>query len=566
MAVATGEDRGGDTMMESRLHAQLGALERKLRQAQLSRQLMFCWIATAIGELLLLATSALTGWNVTVARWLVLICGLSAAWWIRKRLSRPPRSGDLVIADRFDKVVNSLNREHPEIRHLLSAAAEQEPNPETGEFGFLQLRVIDEAVNHPATRQWRDTLARKASAAKNTQLLALLALLAVFYFGHSYDRPRGRSASVIPFFGKEIVVTPGDTQLERGSGLVISARFGHPPPEASLVLISDSGKTQRLPMARTLSDPVFGATLMEVAESATYRVEYSGRKTRDFKIRVFEFPALTRADADLVFPSYTGLTNRTIRDTLRVSAVEGSRLTYTLQLNKPVAQARMVGKERSLPLIVDTNAVAALGPVVLTNSARYSLQLIDAEGRTNKAPTEFVIQVLSNLPPELKITFPNGDPRVSRLEELQLQAEARDDFGMLKYGIGFGVTGQNPQFVELGQGAAANEKRQFNTQIALEKLGVEEDQLVSYFAWAEDYGPDGLPRRTFSDIFFAEVRPFDEIFRQDQSGASESQNQGQNGGQNGNQNPRLAELQKQIVIATWKLQQAKPVASRGSNQ
>ncbi len=139
---------------------------------------------------------------------------------------------------------------------------------------------------------------------------------------------------------------------------------------------------------------------------------------------------------------------------------------------------------------------------------------------------------------------------------------------MLKYGIGYGVAGQPPQFVELGQSAPANVQRQFTNQIALEKLGVDVDQLVTYFAWAEDYGPDGKVRRTFSDIFFAEVRPFEEVFRADQSGASESQqrnqNQNQNGGQGGNQSPRLAELQKQIVIATWKLQQTGAVATKES--
>jgi hypothetical protein len=141
------------------------------------------------------------------------------------------------------------------------------------------------------------------------------------------------------------------------------------------------------------------------------------------------------------------------------------------------------------------------------------------------------------------------------LEELQLEGEAKGDFGLLKYGVGFSVAGQEPQFIELGQTAAANEKRQFTNQIAMEKLGVSVDQVVSYFTWADDYGPDGQVRRTFSDMFFAEVRPFEEIFREDQSGGSENQSQG--GNQGGNQNTKLAELQKQIVIATWKLQQEK---------
>ena len=153
----------------------------------------------------------------------------------------------------------------------------------------------------------------------------------------------------------------------------------------------------------------------------------------------------------------------------------------------------------------------------------------------------------------MKLVFPRGDPRVSRLQELQLEAEASDDFGLLKYGVGFGVAGQEPQFIELGQSAPARAKRQFDYLIPLEKLGVAANQAVTYFAWADDYGPDAQARRTFSDIFFAEVRPFEEVFRPDQSGSAESGNQnGSQGG--GDERVRLAELQKQIVIATWNLQ------------
>jgi hypothetical protein len=389
-------------------------------------------------------------------------------------------------------------------------------------------------------------------------------MLVVLSLGSSFRLSQRRINGSL--FKEEIAVTPGDTQIERGSGLVISARFGgQPPAEASLVLVSASGKIERLPLARNLADPVFGVSLLEVTEDGLYRIEYGGKQTRDYKIGVFDFPALTRADAELRFPDYTALTNKTIRDTRRVSAVEGTRLTYTLQLNKPVLRARLIGKEQSLSLTLRTNATATLESFTLTNSGRYALELVDADGRTNKAPAEFVIQVLPNRPPEIKIAFPRGDQRVSSLEEMQLQGEASDDFGLLKYGIGFGIAGAEPQFVELGQAAPANEKRQFTNQIALEKLGVTIDQLVSYFAWAEDYGPDGRVRRTFSDIFFAEVRPYDEIFRADQSGAADNQNQGNpGGGQGGNQSPKLAELQKQIVIATWKLRRDKGAAPKES--
>jgi hypothetical protein len=323
-----------------------------------------------------------------------------------------------------------------------------------------------------------------------------------------------------------------------------------------LVLVSSSGETKQIPLARRLADPVFGASIAEVKEDGRYHIEYGSKKTRDYRITVFDYPALLRADAELRYPDYTGLTNQTIRDTLRVSAVEGTRLTYWLQLNKTVAQARLAGKEETLTLSLQSNAVAVLPDFILAHNGRYALELTDAGGRKNKFPPEFTFRALTNRQPELKLVAPRGDQRVSPIEELQLQAEALDDFGLVNYGIGFGVGGQAPKEVELGQSAGPNEKRKFSYLISLENLSVAPDQLISYFVWADDRGPDGRIRRTYSDMFFAEVRPFEEIFRPDQSG--EAQNGNQNGNQGrGNQTVRLAEMQKQIVIATWKLQREK---------
>ena len=157
----------------------------------------------------------------------------------------------------------------------------------------------------------------------------------------------------------------------------------------------------------------------------------------------------------------------------------------------------------------------------------------------------------------IRRTWLETDQRVSRLEELQLRAEATDDFGLVKYGIGFGPAGQEPKMLDLGQAAPANEKQQFGHMILLEEMGAQIDDLVSYFAWADDYGPGGEVRRTYGDMFFAEVRPFEEIFRRDQSGGG---GEGGEPGQQGDETTRLAELQKQIVIATWKLQREKSAA------
>jgi hypothetical protein len=526
-------------MMEPRLSNELAAAEQTLRRARFWRELTFCWLGDGAAGILFLLVQGFSRWTSPVLWIVLLLAGIistGVVW--RRHLEREADVAALVAA---------IEREYPELRHLLSAAAEQEPD--AGGFRFLQLRVVDEVLAHPQRESWKRGLEQKLAAAKTGGLAALAAALAAL-FVLAYGSSRAR-----PVFGSwlaiGVTVTPGDTQVERGSSLVISARFGgEPPAEATLVLVSASGKTQRLALERHLADPVFGASLSEVAEDARYHVEYAGGNTPDYKITVFDYPSLLRADALLAFPAYTGLTNKTIPDTRRISAVEGTRLTYTLQLNKPVKRARFVSSETSLDLALQSNAVAVLANYPLTNSARFTLALEDAEGRASKFPADFVLQVLPNRRPELKLVFPRGDQRVSRLEEMQLRAEASGDFGLLKYGVGYGIAGQDPRYIELGGQAPGKEKRSFEYLIPLENLGLEEDQVIGYFVWADDHGPDGQPRRTFSDIFFAEVRPFEEIFRPEQSGMSDNDSQGQE-----NKSVKLAELQKEIVVATWKLQQ-----------
>jgi hypothetical protein len=536
--------------MEPRLKYLLGELASLQRRSRLRSRLAECWWGYSFAILVLCLIHWATNWDARLPGSLVLVSALVTAvliWW---REGRRPVDLHAVAA--------AIEREHPEVRHLLTTATEQTPDAATGEFGFLQLRVIEQVLRHPGREAWEAGFQRIRRRAGFAHALALVTLLVILVFeGNLTDVP-GRSGTA--WLANEITVTPGDTQVERGTGLVVTARFGATPPaDATLVVISVSGKIERLPMARQLADPVFGASLPEIAEAGLYRIEYGAHRTRDYTIGVYDYPALARADASLAYPAYTGLTNQTIRDTLRVSAIEGTRLTYTLQLNKAVVSARLIGKTDTLALEVQTNPVARLDQFPLTRSARYSLELVDADGRTNKFPAEFSLVALPDRPPEVKVVFPRGDQRVSSLEELEIEGNAKGEFGLLNYGIGFSVGGQDPQFVTLGQTVPAQVQCQFTNQLALESLGVTVDQLVSYFAWADDHGPDGRVRRTFSDVFFAEVRPFDEIFRPDQSGESENENQ--RGHQAGSQNTRLAELQKQIVIATWKLQQEREGAT-----
>ena len=193
--------------------------------------------------------------------------------------------------------------------------------------------------------------------------------------------------------------------------------------------------------------------------------------------------------------------------------------------------------------------------VTLTESTRQKLVLVDEQGRNNKYPPELIARVIPNRPPSLKLTQ-GGDLTVSPLEEVELGAEIRDDFGIDRAGLSYTFDRQPAQEIVLAEEMERGEKRVISQLLAFEELQAEPDQLLSYYFWAEDTGPDGQPRRTESDMFFAEVRPFDEIFRageQPPGGQQQQQQQQQQQSQNGQQAEELAELQKQIISSTWRV-------------
>lgn len=561
-------------MIDRLLQIHLEPIARDERRVRLLRTLALGWLAAAGVALLFILIHRSTGW---VSAWVFLLLMAATLSWpliAWRRSKRTPLD--------FQGIARNIEAENPKLHALLLTAVEQQPDAATHELNYLQDRVIREALAEDRRSLWRQRAARQLQIAQLGSLgaLALFAMVSLALYQAAPPR-----VALLKLTGRAVSVTPGDASIEKGSSLVVLAKFeGDVPAEASLVVRPANEPERRIPLTKNLDDPVFGTSLPDVQAELTYRVEYDGEQTREFRVTTFEFPRLERADAKVTYPAYTRLPEKTIEDTRRISAIEGSTLEYTFHLNKPVQSATLTpvgggdapspnvaatppsqragtpesrtATRASLPLLADTNRPNVyVSNFKLEQSGRYELVLVDAAGRTNKVPPLFVLEALTNRVPELKFAFPKGDQRVSALEEIAFQGEAVDDFGLTRYGLAYNLAGQDTKFVELGAAAKPHEKRTFDQLLPLESLGAQPDQLLSYYLWAEDIGPDGQPRRTTSDMFFAEIRPFEEIFREGQAQDPNQRQQQQQQGQPGqNQAERLAELQKQIITATWNIQ------------
>ena len=188
---------------------------------------------------------------------------------------------------------------------------------------------------------------------------ALVAFVVVLVSSSPFARSDvGGSRSLKSTSGKSgVEVEPGNTELERGTSLLVVAKFhGAVPAEASLAVESNGAASLRRAMVRSLEDPTFAVRVESVESDLAYRVEFGGRSTETFRVKVFEYPELIRADAKLVFPKYTLLEPRTVEDIRHVTAVEGTELTLLCRLNKEVATADLVDSQEKAIRLTPTQS------------------------------------------------------------------------------------------------------------------------------------------------------------------------------------------------------------------
>jgi len=536
-------------MLEQRLNRRLKAAERRLRWLRLLKTLSLLWLLAAALGLGLLVVAA---W--APPRWLAIA-------WVGASLVAAVALGWGTLRRRFDprQTARRIEACYPELDSRLLAAVEQRGEGAGARLGYLQSLVVDQALEHARRDNWRNATPASRSlglSAMHAAALALFfaALVAVFHRPGFLTRGNPMSSVGGGAVEYDAVIEPGDVELERGASLVALARFAGSRLPAEVTLVyrpvdrSAQPGEQRLAMSKSLDDPLFAGRVADAQRDFEYYVAYGAQRSPSYRVTVFDYPELERADMKLAFPGYTGQPEAVVEDTRQITAVEGTRVTVIARLNKPVVDCRLVSDDRPPIEFVrepDSGRVR-VATFTLEKTSRYRLKLRDEAERENRQPPEFVFTATVNRRPEIKLTFPGRDAHVSPLEEIELQASVWDDFGLASYGLAYSLDGQPASEIELGSAAPARQRREARRLVSFEALAAQPDQLLSYYFYADDVGPDGQRRRTSSDMFFCEVRPFEEIFREAEpppGGAS---------GQQENETEKLAELQKQVINATWK--------------
>ena len=241
-----------------------------------------------------------------------------------------------------------------------------------------------------------------------------------------------------------------------------------------------------------------------------------------------------------------------------VWAPEGTTVKIYAVADKSLYKAEIIlgEDEEKLETSISADSVVTASFKV-TSDSFYKIRITDIDGLTNDPPPEYYIHALPNRPPVLTIERPGHDIKASMLEEVQVKIEVRDDYGLPLVKLLYTVNGSDSKELTLRTRKTSRENssgyfepaQEFTAEhlFYLEDLNVQPGDFLTYHVQADDSRDSQNPESVTSEIFFITVRSFDKEFYR-------SMSQGGQGGSS-EMGGRLSETQKEIIVATWKLQQ-----------
>ncbi|MFC1544521.1 DUF4175 family protein, partial [Gemmatimonadota bacterium] len=334
----------------------------------------------------------------------------------------------------------------------------------------------------------RRALNRAAGAFAITAAAAAVALLLSPPFLRQGARamvPWNDAAASNPY---SIAVAPGDTTLAKGADQRVEATLNGFDAERVEIAVKEADEEDwiRWPM---IVDAVAGSYLymfVDLEGDLDYQVFSSGVASDVYSITVKELPFVESMELVYHFPAYTGLSPQTVEDGGDIAAVRGTEVRFTVAPTLPVAGGRFqMDTGTQIPLSMNEDGTLS-GALTVTENASYRVELDDVEeGNSYIASPEYLIDVLTDQPPVVRVSEPGRDTQVTSIEEVFTELEAEDDYGIADMELVFSVNGEEEQSISLLQGGARQEVSAGHT-FFLEEYGLEPGDIISYYGRVRD--------------------------------------------------------------------------------
>ena len=492
-----------------------------------------------------------TSVSIIAARGVLALTVVLAAWVF---LVRPLRRQ---VTD--EQVALYLEEHDPSLQAMVVSAVEASRSANNNDrSAALVQKLVEQAIERcmaadSAKRVEQLPLRRWAAALGAVAAIALLAVMVgPAFLRNAVSALLLVSRDVEAAAPYKIDVKPGNTSVPKGADETVTAKLlGFTADEASVMARrSPTEKFEAVPLAKNDAG-LYEGILFDVKAPLEYYVEAAGVKSPVYSLKVVDLPYVQRMDLEYHFPAYTGLDPQKVEDGGDIAVLRGTEVQVRIIPTMKTTGGRIALNEK------DSIALAPQADGSLTASFKadkdgfYHVELNAPTGEKVTASPKYTIDVLADQAPTVTFHKPGRDTSASPVEEVFVEANADDDYGVKDLELVYSVNGGAEKTVKLFDGSKRLSEVTAGHTFYLEEMGVQAGDSVSYYARAADNDAVGGAKKTSSDLYFIRVRPFNKNFRQAQSAAGGG---GGGGGGGGAQVEALSEQQRQIIAATFNIQ------------
>ena len=390
-----------------------------------------------------------------------------------------------------------------------------------------------------------------------------------------------------PILTTKLAIEPGNARILRGKSLPIHVTVTGKSADKVVLTYENTHQQdtstsevetteQQINMLQNPNDKRgFAYEIFNIDADMEYYVVANEIISERYTVEVFDMPRVTEISVAYTYPDYTGLKPVVQTGTGDIQAVIGTQAELKLVTNKAIQTAtfflrdnegRLYFTEASTetqepgatPMTISDGNTLTTAIDVIENG-RYTIELLCIDGFNNEIPIEYTVRAVPDAVPEVVIKEPGRDIKTTKLGEVEIVAEATDDYGIaelkLRYRVGadelkeFTLSSSVPpsSTIEEGTIGSSSVRRVVDGRYTfyIEEFDVEPGDVISYYAHAMDNNTRTGPGEASSDIYFIEIRPFNEDFHEGEAQQAQAQAE---------PNPltEITASQKQIIRDTWK--------------
>ncbi len=511
-------------LLQTELTDRLSGLERRVRWIAVIRGIGVLAVAVAATIATGLVVDLLWDLPVTVRTGLLAAVGLVALFTAWRMLLRPVlRHAD---TSEFAALVESA---HPELQERLSSTVElSNPFVPEREKGSALMRELLMQQTRQAVSRVDVGDAAKADGAGRwgvAGLFAVAALLVPFLFFEGYGLLLTRffapwqnldRASNLYF-----EVEQGDRTVARGSDVELAAvprwRFKQEdrPLDVWLEWRTAVDESDRRRMTWDEQRGSYIAVMPHVFQPFDFHVAAENARSRTYHVNVVEAPALAALAVTVEPPAYTGHPVQRIDGAVgEIVALAGSRLTFDMQFNKPVAAAEFLwtpeagdadAKEAPAtvqhPVELAGDRAGARYMLTAVEGGRFSFRLTDEHSLHNANEPFRRLRVTADAAPQIAYADQRDEMQARPDDLIRVPVTASDDFGLAALELHYEIIagGEGTGLLECDPALLGGTELDHVFPFDLKPLGVADGGLVAIRARAADERPDPGPNESWTE-------------------------------------------------------------------